>query len=305
MEIIRFDNVKFKYNAGMIDEVRAVDGINLSIKEGEFLALVGHNGSGKSTLAKLMNGLEIPSSGNVFVSGLDVNEERKLTASEKVEMVMLTPLLAAGGEIPLLNTKVRKNLFDIRKTVGVVFQNPDNQMVATIIEDDIAFGPENLGLKPKEIRERVEWALKSVGMYGFKDGAPYRLSGGQKQRIAIAGVLAIKPKVIVLDEATSMLDPSGRAEVLDVIKRLNQEEGMTVVMITHFMEEAAMCDRVVVLKEGKVLLDGGREIFKEADKIRDAGLELPIAARVAEGLRTKGVDLSDGIVDIEELVGEL
>jgi len=273
MEIIRFENVKFKYNVGTIDEVKAVDGISLSIKEGEFLALVGHNGSGKSTLAKLMNGLEIPNAGNVLV-----------------------------GE---LNTKIRKNLFDIRKTVGVVFQNPDNQMVATIIEDDIAFGPENLGLKPKEIREWVEWALKSVGMYEFKDGAPYRLSGGQKQRVAIAGVLAIRPKVIVLDEATSMLDPSGRAEVLEVIRRLNKEEGMTVVMITHFMEEAAMCDRVVVLKEGKVLLDGGREIFKEVDKIRDAGLELPIAARVAEGLRERGVNLSDGIVDIEELVGEL
>jgi len=270
MAIINFENVKFKYNAGQVDEVTAVNGISFSVKEGEFLALCGHNGSGKSTLAKLMNGLEMPSNGRVIVDGH--------------------------------NTKERKNLFDIRKTLGVVFQNPDNQMVATIIEDDIAFGPENLGLKPKEIKERVDWALKSVGMYEYKDGAPYRLSGGQKQRIAIAGVLAIRPRVIVLDESTSMLDPSGRAEVLDVIRRLNKEEGMTVIMITHFMEEAAMCDRVIVLKEGKILLDGGKEVFKEVDKIKDAGLELPIAARIGEGLRKRGMDIKEGIVEIEELV---
>ncbi|MCL2556287.1 MAG: energy-coupling factor transporter ATPase [Firmicutes bacterium] len=305
MEIIRFENVKFKYNAGHIDEVKAVDGISFSVKEGEFLALCGHNGSGKSTLAKLMNGLEVPSSGNVYIGGMDINEETKLTASEKVGQVMLAPLLMLGGELPRLNTKIKKNLFEIRKTVGVVFQNPDNQMVATIIEDDVAFGPENLGLKPKEIRQRVDWALESVGMLEYKEGAPFRLSGGQKQRIAIAGVLAIKPKVIVLDESTSMLDPSGRQEVLDVIKRLNKEEGMTVIMITHFMEEAAMCDRVIVLKEGKILLDGGREIFKETEKIREAGLELPIAARVAFRLKEKGMDIKDGIVEIGELVERL
>ncbi len=264
MPIIEFDNVAFTYNAGMEGEVKAVSGVSFSIEEGEFVALVGHNGSGKSTVARLMNGLLLPDVGAVRVDGM--------------------------------STADKKHLFDIRKTVGVVFQNPDNQMIATIIEDDVAFGPENLGLPPAEIRARVDWALDAVGMSDHKRGTPFRLSGGQKQRVAIAGVLAIRPRVMVLDEATAMLDPKGRDEVMRVVTALNREHKMTVVMITHFMEEAAAADRIIVMKDGGILLNGGREVFGRTAEIRAAGLELPLPSRIADKLRRDGVPLPGGIL---------
>jgi len=273
MPIIQLKNVSLKYNAGEIDEITAVKNVSFNVEEGTFLALVGHNGSGKSTIAKLLNGLLRPSKGQVLVDGLCTSQ--------------------------------RRNYFAIRSQLGVVFQNPDNQMVATIIEDDVAFGPENMGLKSAEIRERVDWALKSVGMYDYREGTPFRLSGGQKQRVAIAGVLALKPRVIVLDEATSMLDPIGRTEVMSVVRDLIEKEKMTVIMITHFMEEAALADRIIVLNKGEILLDGGREIFEEEEKITGAGLQLPLPARVASSLRGRGVSLPKGIVEIEDLVREL
>ena len=273
MSIVEFRDVYYTYNRGDASEQRAVNGISFSVEEGEFVAVVGHNGSGKSTIAKLMNGLLEPDSGTVTVSGLD--------------------------------TKSNKDLFDIRKTVGVVFQNPDNQMVATIIEDDVAFGPENIGLPSEEIRSRVDWALKSVGMYEYREGTPFRLSGGQKQRVAIAGILAIKPRVIVLDESTSMLDPEGRAEVLKTIEKLNREEKMAVVMITHFMEEALLADRIVVMNEGKIYMQGGKEIFRREEELKSIGLTVPLAVRVAHALQKAGVPLSDNIITDNDLIKEL
>ena len=273
MSIVEFRDVYYTYNRGDASEQRAVNGISFSVEEGEFVAVVGHNGSGKSTIAKLMNGLLEPDSGTVTVSGLD--------------------------------TRSNKDLFDIRKTVGVVFQNPDNQMVATIIEDDVAFGPENIGLPSEEIRSRVDWALKSVGMYEYREGTPFRLSGGQKQRVAIAGILAIKPRVIVLDESTSMLDPEGRAEVLKTIEKLNREEKMAVVMITHFMEEALLADRIVVMNEGKIYMQGGKEIFRREEELKSIGLTVPLAVRVAHALQKAGVPLSDNISTDNDLIEEL
>jgi cobalt import ATP-binding protein cbiO 2 len=273
MSIVTLNDVYFTYNRGAQSEQQAVRGVTLSVEEGEFVAVVGHNGSGKSTLARLMNGLLEPDSGDVTVAGL--------------------------------NTKNAKDLFDIRKTVGVVFQNPDNQMIATIIEDDVAFGPENLGLPSDEIRARVDWALKSVGMYEHREGTPFRLSGGQKQRIAIAGVLAIKPRVMILDESTSMLDPEGRAEVLKVVEKLNREENMSVVMITHFMEEALLADRIVVMNEGRVFMQGGKEIFSREEELKAIGLSVPLAARVAHALSRAGIPLKENITDPQELIDEL
>lgn len=273
MSIIEIKDVHFAYNKGTDSELKAVKGVSLSIDEGEFVAFVGHNGSGKSTMARLMNGLIVPDSGEVTVEG-------KSTADDKA-------------------------LFDVRKTVGVVFQNPDNQMVNTIIEDDVAFGPENIGLPSEEIRKRVDWALKSVGMYEYREGTPFRLSGGQKQRVAIAGVLAIRPKVMILDESTSMLDPEGRAEVLKVIEKLNKEEKMSVIMITHFMEEALLADRIVVFNEGKVYMQGGKEIFEREDELKAIGLTVPLASKVAHALKKEGIDLPDNITTIEELTEAL
>lgn len=273
MSIIEVKNIGYTYNEGTDSEIMAIKDVSFEISEGEFIALVGHNGSGKSTIAKLLNGLILPSSGDIMVDGK--------------------------------NTKNKKELFDIRKTVGVVFQNPDNQMIATIIEDDVAFGPENLGLPPLEIRARVDWALESVGMSEFKTGTPFRLSGGQKQRVAIAGVLAIKPRVIVLDESTAMLDPIGRAEVMKVVSHLRREEKMTVIMITHFMEEAACADRIIVLDKGEVRLSGGKEIFNQAELLQSVGLNVPLATRVARALKENGLDIGEGIVDIQGLVDKL
>ncbi|MCI8612325.1 MAG: energy-coupling factor transporter ATPase [Clostridia bacterium] len=273
MGFVEFQNVSFSYNEGYEAQTRALENVSFSVEEGEFVALVGHNGSGKSTVAKLMNALLLPSAGRVIVDGMDTSD--------------------------------KKSLFEIRKRVGVVFQNPDNQMIATIIEDDVAFGPENIGLKSDEIRKRVDWALEAVGMSEHKKGTPFRLSGGQKQRIAIAGVLAVKPRVLVLDESTAMLDPSGREEVMSVVERLNREEKMTVVMITHFMDEALKADRMIVLSDGKVLMNGGRELFERTDEIKRAGLDLPVAGYVADKLRKSGVPLPSPITDENELVEAL
>lgn len=273
MSFIEVKEVSFTYNPGTASELKALDNVSFSLEEGEFLALVGRNGSGKSTLAKLINGLLLPDEGSVTVDGMD--------------------------------TADKKALFEIRSRVGVVFQNPDNQMIATIIEDDVAFGPENLGLKPAEIRERVDKSLASVGMAEFKRGTPFRLSGGQKQRVAIAGVLAIKPRVMILDESTSMLDPEGREEVMAVVERLNKEEKMGVIMITHFMEEAAAADKLIVMDGGKIAMAGGKEIFERAKELEAAGLALPPAAKAAYRLRQAGVELTGSIVTDEQLAEAL
>lgn len=269
MAFLSFSNVDYSYPSGENDFIQALFNVSLSVERGEFVALVGCNGSGKSTLARLCNGLLLPDNGVVTVDGQ--------------------------------STADKSALFDIRKKIGVVFQNPDNQMVTTIIEDDVAFGPENLGLPPKEIRERVDWALDSVGMLPYAKGGPMRLSGGQKQRVAIAGVLAIKPELMILDEATGMLDPDGRAEVMDVVKKLNRENGMAVVMITHFMEEAAAADRIIILDRGHVKRDGGRELFATPEVFTSAGLDLPVYVRVAQKLKAHGVDIGTPL-SADELV---
>jgi len=257
MSIISIDNVSFRYEGSAKN---AVNNLSLEIGEGETIAIVGHNGSGKSTLARLMNGLLVPNEGSILVGGNDTRED--------------------------------KNLFDVRKTVGVVFQNPDNQMIATIIEDDVAFGPENLGLPTEEIEKRVEWALSSVGMLHERKGTPFKLSGGQKQRIAIAGVLAIQPKVMILDESTAMLDPSGREEVMRVVGELKAKTNMTVITITHFMDEAASADRIIVMNEGSIYMQGKpHEIFSRVDELNAIGLEAPLYARVADKLKKRGLDV--------------
>lgn len=276
--IIKLENVTYKYKVYQEDgapvrEERGLNNVSLEIFEGEFLALVGHNGSGKSTLAKLLNGLLLAQTGEVSVDGL--------------------------------NPKVKKELYKIREQVGMVFQNPDNQMIASIVEDDIAFGPENLGVPREEIVERVEGALKAVNMSEFHDKTPTKLSGGQKQRIAIAGVLAIRPRVLVLDEATSMLDPQGRRDVMETVKRLNRE-GITVVTITHFMDEVTEADRVVVLSDGELVMQGTpQEIFREKDKLREYGLDVPRSVALSNELFKAGLDLSPATTDINELGEEL
>ncbi len=259
MPLLEFKNVDYAYPSGENDFIQAVTDVNLDIERGEFIALVGCNGSGKSTFARLANGLILPDRGDVTVDGMSTSD--------------------------------KSNLYEIRKRIGVVFQNPDNQMVTTIVEDDVAFGPENLGLPPAEIRERVDWALACVGMSDYAKSGPFRLSGGQKQRVAIAGVLAVKPELMILDEATGMLDPDGRREVLDVVTRLNREEGRAVVMITHFMEEAALADRIIILDRGKVVCDGGKELFERPEVFTGAGLDLPLPVRLAQNLKSRGVDL--------------
>lgn len=269
MALLEFKNVDYAYPSGDNDFIQALYSASISVERGEFVALVGCNGSGKSTLARLSNGLILPDRGDVLVDGKSTSE--------------------------------KANLYDIRKKIGVVFQNPDNQMVTTIVEDDVAFGPENLGLPPKEIRERVDWALKCVGMSEYAKSGPFRLSGGQKQRVAIAGVLAIKPELMILDEATGMLDPDGRREVMNVVKKLNREEGRAVVMITHFMEEAAEADRIIILDHGRVVADGGKELFKTPEVFTGAGLDLPLPVRLASALRSRGLDVGTPL-DIEEFV---
>ena len=270
--LIRFCDVSYRYESDNETPLPlAIKNINIDIKKGEFVAILGHNGSGKSTIAKLSNAIILPESGNVFVEGMD-------TADETRE-------------------------YDIRQKVGVVFQNPDNQIVATIVEEDVAFGPENLGIEPKEIRQRVDDALKAVGMYEYRLHEPHKLSGGQKQRVAIAGVMAMQTDCIVLDEPTAMLDPKGREEVMKSMLRLNKEMGKTVVLITHYMDEAVKADRVIVMNSGNVVLDGTpKEVFAHEDIIENAGLELPDSAKLALMLKKNGVCLPDGILTPDEFI---
>ncbi len=264
--LLRFSDVSYRYESDTDTPLPlAIKNVNIEIKKGEFVAILGHNGSGKSTLAKLSNAIILPESGKVFVNGMDTTDEN--------------------------------NEYDIRQTVGVVFQNPDNQIVATIVEEDVAFGPENLGVESKEIRKRVDDALKSVGMYDYRLHEPHKLSGGQKQRVAIAGVMAMQTDCIVLDEPTAMLDPKGRQEVMDSMIRLNKEMDKTVVLITHYMDEAVKADRVIVMNGGKVVLDGTpKEVFAQTEIIENAGLELPDSAKLAAILKRNGVCLPNGIL---------
>lgn len=274
--IIEFQNVSFRYEADESEKPLplCVEHVNLNIKKGDFVAVLGHNGSGKSTLAKLSNSILIPESGRVLVNGMD-------TADEDLS-------------------------YDIRRTVGVVFQNPDNQIVASIVEEDVAFGPENLGVPPEELRRRVDDALKAVGMYEYRHHEPHKLSGGQKQRVAIAGMIAMLPECIVLDEPTAMLDPKGRKEVMDTVRRLNRERGMTVVFITHFMEEAAEADRVVVMDNAKILLDSTpQEVFSKADLLKKIGLDVPKAAALAAELRANGIPMRGNVLTADALADNI
>lgn len=265
--IIKFEKVKFSYPG--TENIYALNGVDLTVRKGEFLSVIGHNGSGKSTLARLINGLLEADGGKIEVLGMNVAEG--------------------------------KNSLEIRKHVGIVFQNPDNQMVASIVEDDVAFGPENIGIEREEIGRRIEWALKAVGMEKYRTSTPSRLSGGQKQRIAIAGVLAVKPEILVLDESTAMLDPKGRREVIEVVKRLNQEEGMTVILITHFMEEALLADRTVVMNRGEIVLSGTpEEIFENGDKLEAYNLCLPRITGIINTLNENGMDVKN-VLREEEL----
>lgn len=266
---IKFDNVSFAYELEDEGIVRAVNDFSLEVPEGQFLAVLGHNGCGKSTVAKLINGILVPNKGKVTVKGMDTSDESKTV--------------------------------DIRRTVGMVFQNPDNQIVATIVEDDVAFGPENLGVEPSEIRKAVDNALKAVGMYEFRKREPHRLSGGQKQRVAIAGVIAMNTKCIVMDEPTAMLDPQGRKEVMDTVMKLNREFGITVILITHYMDEAVKADRVVVMDGGRIALDGTpEEVFRNVEKMKQLGLDVPQATELAYRLRKKGFKLPEDILDENE-----
>ena len=270
MPILKAENVSFSYDK----KINAVEDFSFSVEKGEYIAVLGRNGSGKSTLAKLFNALLIPDKGKITVG--------EFCSADK------------------------KSLFEIRKRVGVVFQNPDNQLIASIVEDDIAFGPENVGIPRKEIGERIEFALKAVGMEEFRKSSPERLSGGQKQRIAIAGVLALAPEILILDESTAMLDPAGRKEVLKVVEKLNKERGVTVIAVTHYMEEALIADRVIVLDGGKLAKEGRpEEIFADREVAVGLGLELPFAARIADELIKRGVKIKNGILTEEELAEEL
>ncbi|EGD51746.1 energy-coupling factor transport system ATP-binding protein [Thermoanaerobacter thermohydrosulfuricus] len=269
--IITTQNLSFEYHAEEQTRHLVLKDINLQFEKGQFIGIIGHNGSGKSTLAKHFNALLLPTEGKVHVKGMD--------------------------------TKDTNHLWDIRQTAGLVFQNPDNQIVATIVEEDVAFGPENLGIPPDEIRERVEYALKAVGMWEYKDYPPHMLSGGQKQRVAIAGIIAMKPECIILDEPTAMLDPIGRREVISTIKKLNKEDGITVILITHFMEEVVDADRVIVMDNGKVVLDGTpKEVFKEVALLKKIGLSVPQVTELAYQLKREGFDVPLDILTVEEMV---
>ena len=273
--MVRAEDLTFKYEG---DEERpikiALNSVSMEVKKGEFLVVLGHNGSGKSTIAKHMNALLLPTEGKMFVDGMDTVEESLL--------------------------------WEIRSRAGMVFQNPDNQLVATIVEEDVAFGPENLGVDPDEIRKRVDDSLKKVGMYEYRKHAPHLLSGGQKQRVAIAGILAMMPKCIILDEPTAMLDPSGRKEVLETIKDINRNLGITIVLITHYMDEAAQADRVIVMDKGEVKLEGTpREVFSNVAQIKKIGLDVPQVTELAYELKQEGINISTEILNIDEMVNEL
>ena len=277
--MIRAKDVVFEYQKydeeGNVSETkRAVDGVELDVKKGDFVAILGHNGSGKSTLAKHINALLLPTDGEIWVAGM--------------------------------NTKDEKHIWDIRQSAGMVFQNPDNQIIGTVVEEDVGFGPENMGIPTEQIWERVEEALKAVGMYKYRKHSPNRLSGGQKQRVAIAGIVAMHPQCIILDEPTAMLDPNGRKEVIRAVRALNMVENITVLLITHYMEEVVHADKVIVMDQGKVVMQGTpKEIFSRVDELKSYRLDVPQVTLLAHELKKKGLPLSDGILTIEELVNEL
>jgi energy-coupling factor transport system ATP-binding protein len=273
--MIDIQNVSYEYSSYIDDSIQlAVKDLSLQIQRGEFFVVLGHNGSGKSTLAKMINGLILPSRGDVLVNGMNTRDEEKI--------------------------------WDIRSTAGMVFQNPDNQIVATIVEEDVAFGPENLGVPPAEIRKRVDAALEVVEMTDYKSHAPHLLSGGQKQRVAIAGILAMEPDCIIFDEPTAMLDPSGRLEVMETIKKLNEDKNKTIILITHYMDEAVEADRVMVLNEGEaVMLGTPKEIFKQVDRLKSLGLDVPQVTELVYELNKEGYNFKDDILSVEELVDTL
>ena len=276
MHIIEAENLVFEYETRdeegkVIGTKRAIDRVDFGIEEGQFIAILGHNGSGKSTLAKHMNAILVPSEGTMWVAGRD--------------------------------TKQEENVWDIRQSAGMVFQNPDNQIIGTVVEEDVGFGPENLGIETKKIWERVEESLRAVGMLEYRKHSPNKLSGGQKQRVAIAGVVAMRPKCIVLDEPTAMLDPNGRKEVLEVIGELRRKENVTVILITHYMEEVIDADRVFVMDAGKIVLKGNpKEVFSQVDTLKEYRLDVPQVTRIADKLRKQGMPLEAGILRVEELV---
>ncbi len=271
--LIEIKNATFEYVED--DAVHtAVNNISLDIKRGSFTVILGHNGSGKSTLAKMLNGLNIPTSGDVIVDGINTREEEY--------------------EI------------EIKRKVGIVFQNPDNQLIASLVEDDVAFGPENLGLSPETIRQRVDEALKAVDMYEFKNSTPHKLSGGQKQRIAIAGIIAMEPMCLVLDEPTAMLDPKGRKEIVSTLLKLNKEKGITVVLITHYMEEAEKADRVIVMNDGEIIDDGTpKEIFKNVEQLKSVGLDVPQTTELLYELQKNGFSVNTDVISIEDTAAEI
>jgi energy-coupling factor transport system ATP-binding protein len=282
--IIETENVGFTYTDNEETDIRtgseipALSGVNIKIKRGEYVAVLGHNGSGKSTFAKLLNLILTPTVGKIFIDGCDV------TSSSFTE----------------------EDVFDVRRKIGMVFQNPDNQLVATVVEEDVAFGPENLGLPREEIRRRVNSALHLVGMQDYMRHAPHKLSGGQKQRIAIAGIIAMEPECIVLDEPTAMLDPRGRKEVIETIYRLNKEKGITILLITHYMEEAENADRIVVMEKGKIVADGKpKEVFSDIDKIKAVGLDVPQTTELLYMLKQNGFNAPDGVISVEDCEREL
>ena len=271
--IISVKNVTYEYK----DEettVAAVKALSLEIERGSFTVILGHNGSGKSTLAKMLNGLNKPTSGDIFVDGI--------------------------------NTKDEENEIEVKRKVGMVFQNPDNQIIASIVEEDVAFGPENLGVPPKEIKERVDDALRAVDMLEFKESTPHRLSGGQKQRIAIAGIIAMQPECLVLDEPTAMLDPKGRAEIIETLIRLNKEKGITVVLITHYMEEAQNADRVLVMNDGEIIADNKpKVIFSDVERLKRVGLDVPQTAELLYNLKKNGFNVDTHALSIKEAADEI
>lgn len=265
---------KYGEDGEVASVTRAVDGVSLDVKRGDFVAILGHNGSGKSTLAKHINAILTPDEGTLYVDGMDTSEE--------------------------------KNLWDVRQSAGMVFQNPDNQIIGTVVEEDVGFGPENMGISTEEIWERVEESLKCVGMWAYRKKSPNKLSGGQKQRVAIAGVVAMHPKCIVLDEPTAMLDPTGRKEVIRTVRALNQVEDVTVLLITHYMEEVIYADKVLVMDEGKVVMQGTpREIFSQVEKLQKYRLDVPQVTLLAHELKKAGLPVPDGVLTVDELVEEL
>ena len=277
--IVQAKDLTFEYirrdEEGNVEGITtAVDNVNIDIKAGDFVAVLGHNGSGKSTFAKHLNALVMPTEGTVYVDGMD--------------------------------TKDADNTLKVRQTAGMVFQNPDNQIVGTLVDEEVGFGPENIGVPTEEIWERVEKSLKAVGMYKFRNASPNKLSGGQKQRVAIAGIVAMKPKCIVLDEPTAMLDPLGRKEVIHVLHELNKKEGVTIILITHYMEEVIDADHVFVMDNGKVVMEGTpRQIFSQVDKLKELRLDVPQVAELAYELKKEGLPVKDGIIRNEELVEEI